>query len=159
MQRKHYILNYKKIIGCLLLLISAMAFAADLSAISSQEEGQTMKVTITVGDINLEAEFENNAATRKLIEQMPFTYTMRNLYSRELCYRMGPNALPTDHIRNDGYQIGDIVYWPPMGSLVILYKQDGELFARQHLGRITSLNILSKLASLSDSPATFRLKQ
>ena len=55
-----------------------------------------------------------------------------------MCYRYGAYALPTDHLRSDGYEIGDIAYWAPGGSLVILYAQNGERFERQHLGHIDS---------------------
>lgn len=39
-------------------------------------------------------------------------------------------------LRSDNYEVGDIAYWPPRHSFVILYKQNGERFERQHLGRI-----------------------
>ena len=55
-----------------------------------------------------------------------------------MCYRYGADALPTDDLRSDRYEVGDIAYWPPSGSLVILYAQNGEQFARQHLGHIES---------------------
>lgn len=34
--------------------------------------------------------------------------------------------------------VGDIAYWAPGGSLVILYEQNGKHFERQHLGHIES---------------------
>lgn len=103
------------------------------------EEGEaTIQIKISVDDTELYATFENNATTQSLIERMPMTLSMSDLYDREMCYRYGAYALPTDELRTDGYEIGDIAYWPPGGSLVILYEQNGEQFERQHLGHIDS---------------------
>lgn len=104
----------------------------------AQEGTENMQIKITVGDTELFATLEDNATTRALIEQMPMTLSMDDLYGREMCYRYGANALPTDSLRSDGYEVGDIAYWPPRGSLVILYEQNGEQFERQHLGHIDS---------------------
>lgn len=41
-------------------------------------------------------------------------------------------------MRSDGYEVGDLAYWPPRHSFVILYEQNGEQFERQHLGHIDS---------------------
>ena len=97
-----------------------------------------VRIKITVGDTLLYATLENNATTKALVEQMPLTLSMQDLYDREMCYRFGANALPTDSLRSDGYAVGDIAYWPPRGSLVILYAQNGEQFERAHLGHIDS---------------------
>lgn len=96
------------------------------------------KIKITVNGRALTATLEDNATARALLAKMPLTLPMQDLYSREMCYRYGEGALPTDSLRSDGYQIGDIAYWPPRGSLVILYAQNGERFTRQHVGRIDS---------------------
>ena len=97
-----------------------------------------MKIKITVGDAVLYATLEDNAAARAWAAQMPMTLPMKDLYSREMCYRYGSGALPTDELRSDGYEVGDIAYWPPRGSLVILYAQNGEHFERQQIGHIDS---------------------
>lgn len=97
---------------------------------------EEMRIRITVGDTEMYATLEDNATTRALMEQMPMTLSMQDLYGREMCYRYGAGALPTDNLRSDGYEVGDIAYWPPRGSLVILYAQNGEQFERQHLGHI-----------------------
>lgn len=96
------------------------------------------KVNVTVGSTTLRAEFEDNATSKWLIERMPFTVSMMDLYGREMCHRYGANALPTTRLRHDGYEVGDIAYWPPAGSLVILYAQNGEHFGRQQVGHIAS---------------------
>ena len=104
----------------------------------NDKEISEMKIKITVGDTELFATLEDNATTRELVSQMPVTLPMMDLYGREMCYRYGAYALPTDHLQSDGYKVGDIAYWAPGGSLVILYEQNGEHFERQHLGHIDS---------------------
>ena len=84
---------------------------------------------------------------------MPLTLSMRDLYGRELCRRLGAGALPVSALRSDSYAVGDIAYWPPMGSLVILYAQNGEHFERQHLGRV--LGDLDGLAASGDTDVIF----
>lgn len=96
-----------------------------------------LRVKISVGSHELTAKLEDNATTRALIEKLPITLPMLDLYGREMCYRFD-DALPTDTLRSDGYEVGDIAYWPPRHSFVILYKQNGEQFSRQHLGHIDS---------------------
>lgn len=105
---------------------------------TNNEEVSEVKVKITVGDTELISTWEDNATTRELIRQMPMTLPMMDLYGREMCYRYGAYALPTDDMRSDGYEVGDIAYWAPGGSLVILYEQNGEKFERQHIGHIDS---------------------
>ena len=114
-----------------------------------------MQIKITVGDTELFATLEDNATTRALIEQMPMTLSMDDLYGREMCYRYGANALPTDSLRSDGYEVGDIAYWPPRGSLVILYEQNGEQFERQHIGHIREG--VEVFATTGDAEVTFEM--
>lgn len=111
---------------------------SESGAPAAETEETEVKVKITVGETELTATLEGNATTQAILEQMPMTLPMIDLYGREMCYRYGAYALPTDDLRSDGYEVGDIAYWAPGGSLVILYKQNGEQFERQHLGHIDS---------------------
>lgn len=108
------------------------------SAADESEGVESMQIKITVGDTEFFATLEDNATTRAWMEEMPMTLSMSDLYDREMCYRYGNGTFPTDSLRSDGYEVGDLAYWPPMGSLVILYEQNGEQFERQHLGHIDS---------------------
>jgi len=118
-------------------------------------EESELKVKITVGDTELIATMENNVTTQAIIEQMPMTLPMMDLYGREMCYRYGAYALPTDNLQSDGYEVGDIAYWAPGGSLVILYAQNGEKFERQHLGHIDSGTEIFE--NIGDIDVTFSL--
>ena len=93
-----------------------------------------MQITITAGEYTITAILYDNAAGRAFWDKLPLTLPMQNLYGREMCYRFGAGALPDDDAADTGYEIGDISYWPPRGSLVILYKQNGEVFEQQPIG-------------------------
>lgn len=96
---------------------------------------EDMKIQIKVGNHTLTATLENNSTTRALVAKFPITLPMMDLYGREMCYRF-PESLPTDDARTQGYEVGEIVYYPPMHSLVIMYAQNGERFQMQKLGHI-----------------------
>lgn len=115
-------------------------------------------VEITINnEKTINAQFDDNAATRKLIKRMPFTINMNNLYFREMCHRYGRGGLPTDDARDQSYQVGDISYWPPMGSLVILYAQNGEVFEQQPIGHIDG--DVSFFKGISSAKVTFKVKK
>lgn len=120
-----------------------------------QIDMNNLKVKITVNNRELIAEMENNATTQALVKQMPLTLPMLDLYGREMCYRFGRGGLPTDNLTSSGYEVGDIAYWPPAGSLVILYKQNGERFSRQHLGHIN--NGVEIFNNTGDTEVTFEV--
>lgn len=109
-----------------------------ISLKESVSAGGNMRIKITAGDSVMYADFEDNVTARALISRMPMTLPMMDLYGREMCYRFGNGSFATDSIQSDGYEVGDIAYWPPAGSLVILYDQNGEHFSRQHIGHIDS---------------------
>ena len=124
----------KKRMG-LLFLLGALFFVHAAGAMAASA-GKNMKIKITVAKTELSAVFEDNATTQAIAARLPMTVHMEDLYDREMCYHFGPNALPTEKLRSDNYEVGDIIYWPPRGSFVILYRQNGERFSRQQLGHI-----------------------
>ncbi len=113
-------------------------------------------IKITIHEQSLHATLEDNPATRALIAKMPFTVRMQNSYGRELVHRLGAGALPTGKLHHDAYKVGDLIYWPPQGSLVILYKQNGEIFERQQLGHIEQ--DVSTLGGIKDIEVTFSVE-
>ena len=112
-----------------------------------------MLITITAGDHVITATLYDNAAGRALWEKLPLTLNMMNLYGREMCYRFGAGGLPADDAADTGYEIGDISYWPPAGSLVILYKQNGEVFEQQPIGHTD--DDISFFDGMPDTDVTF----
>lgn len=101
----------------------------------TNESMEEYRIKITVNGQELTAVLTDNATTRAFVEKLPLTLPMQDLYGREMCYRF-PDALPTDNVSVSGYEVGEIVYYPPMHSFVIMYAQNGERFSMQKLGRI-----------------------
>ncbi|MDO4159703.1 MAG: cyclophilin-like fold protein [Prevotellaceae bacterium] len=106
---------------------------------SNNENNNDMitRMRITVNGHTLTATLEDNVTARAIAELLPMTLPMMDLYDREMCYRF-PEALPTDNAYSRGYEVGEIVYYPPMHSFVIMYEQNGEHFQMQSIGRIDS---------------------
>lgn len=108
------------------------------SAFGAQfEKKEAIRIKVSAGGEELTATLEDNATTRALLERLPLTLTMKNLYSREAVYRFD-DPLPAEEVRMRGYEVGEIVYWPPRNSFVIMYAQNGERFHMQTIGRIDS---------------------
>lgn len=101
------------------------------------EDVSAMKIKIIVGDQELTATLEDNATSQALIERLPLTLPMMDLYSREIVVRFD-DPLPAEEVRMRGYEVGEIIYWPPRNSFVILYAQNGEQFSMQTIGRVDS---------------------
>ena len=120
----------------IILLLALIILSCEFGEINAQ--GNNMRqMKITVNGRELTAVLEDNATTRALIEKLPMTLPMMDLYGREMCYRFD-SALPTDNVRSTVYEVGDIIYYPPSRSFVIMYKQNGERFSMQKIGKITS---------------------
>ena len=105
----------------------------DNDNINNDNTKETFKIKGTVNGKTLTATLNNNATTRDFIDKLPLTLPMMDLYDREMCYRFD-EALSTDNLTSSGYKVGEIAYWPPRHSFVILYEQNGERFERQTLG-------------------------
>lgn len=101
------------------------------------EPAADFRIKITVGDQVLTATIYNNATGRDFIDRLPLSLPMMDLYDREMCYRFS-DTLATDDVQYTGYEVGEIVYWPPGHSFVIMYAQNDEHFSMQKLGRIDS---------------------
>ena len=123
-----------------------------LLVLAGSAQAGEMRIIIAANGRNLYATLEDNAASRSLYEMMPFTVKMKDLYEREMCFFM-PGKLPETKQTAANYNVGDIIYWPPQRCLVILYKQNGERFRRQHLGHIDSG--AEMFASTGDTDVTF----
>jgi hypothetical protein len=130
------------------MILGLTAYSADFDTITEK------KVKITAGEHVLTSTFDNNATALALLEKFPLTIPMMDLYSREMCYHF-PDALPTDNVRRSGYEVGEIVYWPPRHSFVIMYAQNGEQFDMQKIGRVDSgVEVFRKTGDLN---VTFEL--
>lgn len=119
-------------------ILFLIVFSATVPFTAFAAESQGIKVKVTAGEHVLIATFLDNATTRALIAKFPLTVPMMDLYSREMCYRF-PDALPANEAKTSGYEVGDIVYWTPRHSFVIMYEQNSERISNlQKIGRIDS---------------------
>ncbi|MCC6211553.1 MAG: hypothetical protein IT513_10970 [Burkholderiales bacterium] len=120
------------------ILALALLTVLPMSVMAAENKGGGIKVKVTAGPHVLTATFIDNATSRALIARFPLTVPMKDLYSREVVYRF-PDALPANETRTSGYEVGDIVYWAPRHSFVIMYEQNGERISNlQKIGRIDS---------------------
>lgn len=111
------------------MLVPAGAMAAGKNEI---------KIKISAGGQALSATLIDNATSRALISKFPLSIPMRDLYSREMCHHF-EEPLPASEVETSGYEIGDIIYWTPRHSFVIMYEQNGERINNlQKIGRIES---------------------
>lgn len=132
--------------GC---MISSKTIAAN--------DPESIKVDVIVGTHTLNATFINNETTKALISKFPLTLSMMDLYSREMCYRF-KESLPANEVGTRGYAVGDIVYWTPRHSFVIMYEQNGEVISNlQKIGHIDSGVELFK--TTGDTDVTFKLHE
>lgn len=118
----------------LLITLIFMLMPAGVKAAGKNE----IEVKISAGGQVLSARFIDNATSRALISKFPLSIPMRDLYSREMCHNF-PDPLPASELETSGYEIGDIIYWAPRHSFVIMYKQNGERISNlQKVGHIES---------------------
>lgn len=96
-----------------------------------------MKIKITFADKELTATLADNPTSLAFVEMLPITLPMVDLYSREMCYRF-VDALPANEAATRGYEVGEIIYYPPRHSFVIMYGQNGERFNMQTIGRVNT---------------------
>lgn len=105
------------------------------TTVFAQQEKTTFPVEIRIDGKTYQAVLFYNATGRAIRSKLPLKLKMADLYGRELCYRFG-SPLPTDNVAYTGYEVGEIVYWPPRHSFVIMYAQNGEMFDMQKIGKI-----------------------
>lgn len=101
------------------------------------DKNEDYKIKISVAGKELSAILYNNPTSKAIVEKLPLTVTMSDLYNREMAYFF-PDELPTDKVETTGYEVGEIIYWPPRNTLVIMYAQNGERFGMQKVGVIGS---------------------
>ncbi len=124
----------------LLIFLTSILFA--FTAVQREENplktsGKTgyFRIKMTFNNTVRSAKLYNNATNRNFIGKLPLTLNMRNIYGREMVYRF-PDPLPAEEASFRGYKVGEIIYYPPLHSFVIMYKQNGERFSMQSMGYI-----------------------
>ena len=123
-------------------------------AVNEPQTGYIVK--ITVGDTELFATFADNATSRALIEKMPMTLPMMDLYGREMCYRFSGVDIPAEEARYGSFDVGKILYWTPWHSFVIVYAESGEEIDNlQYVGMVD--DDVAVFDGMGDTDVTFEL--
>ena len=126
----------------------------DRLGLRKSEQAKTYKVKITFEKNGtpqmLTATFDDNATSRALVEMMPMTLPMLDLYEDEMCYRFTGNPLPTDNVQYYLHKKGEIFYWPPGPSFVIRYIETDEYLDIQHIGQVDSgVDVLNGIGNIN----------
>lgn len=113
------------------------------------------RMKITVGNQVIYATLADNATAHAIADRLPLTLELLDLYGREMCYRFA-DELPANEVQTRNFELGEIIYWPPRHSFVIMYKQDGEQFSMQHVGQLENVNNVA-LFGQGNATVTFEL--
>jgi len=121
----------------LLLLLVAICALFTSQAASSQQ-GQIMKLRITLNGAPLAATLYDNAASRDLLKLLPLELTLQDYASAEkiayLSRKLDTAAAPAGFAPSPG----DITYYAPWGNLAIFYRDQPFASGLVSLGRIES---------------------
>lgn len=78
-----------------------------------------MKISITVGNLTLEAELFETESGKKIYEALPIESEI-NVWGDEFYFRVPLSLSPDDTYTKD-VNVGDIGYWPPGRALAIFF--------------------------------------
>lgn len=135
-----------------LVLLSAVSFAGGAG---SAQAAEPIRLRVTAAGHTLTATLLDNATARAFAARLPLTLHMKDLFAREMCHNLR-KGLPAEEAGTSGYEVGDITYWLPMKSFVIMYRQNGEVISSmQKVGRIDKG--VEIFARTGDTDVTFEL--
>jgi hypothetical protein len=119
----------------LLLVATCMLFTAQEA---SSQQGQAMKLRLTLNGAPLAATLYDNAASRDLLKLLPLELTLQDYASAEkiayLPRKLDTVAAPAGFDPTPG----DITYYAPWGNLAIFYRDQPFASGLVSLGRIES---------------------
>ncbi len=98
-----------------------------------------MKITLSIEGETLTAEMVSCETTDQFPAMMPVTIRMHDFCKRiKYSYFDGPLSL--NRVKQIGYEMGDIAYWPEGNELLLYYRHDGKPMRSDIivLGRILS---------------------
>lgn len=125
----------------LLFFIVLILFAGQ--NVDAQTAGEKfVKIKITSGNKVIFAQLNDSAPAQDLLKRLPMTLNMNAHQNREYYANI---RLDDTSSTQDGYQIGDIAYWP-LGNSLILFYDKGYTSNLIIMGKITSgLDLLSDM--------------
>jgi hypothetical protein len=108
------------------------------SQVASSQQGQIIKLRLTLNGAPLAATLYDNAASRDLLKLLPLELTLQDYASAEkiayLPRKLDTVAMPAGFDPSPG----DITYYAPWGNLAIFYRDQPFASGLVSLGRIES---------------------
>ena len=117
-------------------ITTAALFVAPHDAWS--QEGNAMKIELTINGAPLDASLENNATARDLLELLPLTLAFRDYAAAEKIAYLPRKLTAAGAPAGFAPSAGDIAYYAPWGNLAIFYREQPYAAGLVHLGRIDS---------------------
>lgn len=99
-------------------LFASNLLVVEKVALAQQSPMLKEKLVIETNGKKFSFSLWDNATTCDLISLLPLTIQFEDLYSREFCYRF-PQPLKAEEVNYRGYEVGELIYWPPRHSLML----------------------------------------
>lgn len=132
--------------GLTLLAAGTIAFAAVSLAVGSSNQGTTavkapvtggMPITITAGKVVISAILNDTKAARDFAAKLPVTLPWFRNYGIEYITELSAPLTETGPFYTN-VRPGDIVYYNPLDSVTIIYKETSSVPTLTKMGKITS---------------------
>jgi hypothetical protein len=112
--------------------------ALTVSQAASSQQGQSMKLRLTVNGAPVEATLHDNTASRDLLKLLPLELTLRDYASAEKIAYLPRKLDITGAPAGVDPSAGDITYYAPWGNLAIFYRDQPYADGLVSLGKIES---------------------
>lgn len=122
---------------------------------SGDEAGNTIPITVTIGDTVYAATLENNETVQTLTEQFPLTLDMSELNGNEKYFYLD-GSLPTDSHQPGQIHAGDLMLYGD-NCLVLFYESFSSGYSYTALGRLDDPTGLAEAVGSGGVTVTFDL--
>lgn len=92
------------------------------NADNNVQKESNIPITLTVGETVITAALNNSKTSQDFIKTLPRTMTMRRWGNREY-YGKVQSDLSTEGTQRNGFENGDVAYYPPGGSFAIFFNE------------------------------------
>lgn len=152
-----YMLN--RITGSVKRFLIFILVIVSMLSMKNRNEVQDMKnsirIVLNVGEQTFQATLYNNATSRSLVQQMPFTVDVEDYASTEKIFYPKPALSIEDAPAGMDPSVGDITYYAPWGDVVIFYKDFSYAKGLIPMGKMDDVSAFVKALS-SNEKVTFK---
>jgi hypothetical protein len=115
-------------------------------------------LSLTVNNRTVEATMVDNATSRQFLGLLPLTVRMNDMLGRE-AYGSGlPEQLAHDSPHRTGYDVGELVYWPPTNGIAVYHDVAGTPVPEPGLIPLARVSEGVEVFDLSDGPAEVTIR-